>query len=180
MKRRQNDSVWKSDCVYINHLCPGRSAGVHSAVTGSKVVGLEFFFRKICEAELKWSTSVLKTTGCLSLKQEKVKKKKKGKHHGESWVPEERAGEEKEFCVMSVFPAWATLICNVMAHLLWGHSLAGGLQGVHWEHLNMTGNRAAVDAVEGYRWHFHNRMTRTIVSFVFAIKHLAGVHAASF
>lgn len=79
MKRRQNDSVWKSDCVYINHLCPGRSAGVHSAVTGSKVVGLEFFFKKICEAELKWSTSVLKTTGCLSLKQEKVKKKKKRK-----------------------------------------------------------------------------------------------------
>lgn len=43
--------------------------------------------------------------GLFVFKTGKSKKKKKGKHHGESWVPEERAGEEKEFCVMSVFPA---------------------------------------------------------------------------
>lgn len=95
MKRRQNDSVWKSDCVYINHLCPGRSAGVHSAVTGSKVVGLEFFFKKICEAELKWSTSVLKTTGCLSLKQEKVKKKKKENITGRAGFLKRELGKRK-------------------------------------------------------------------------------------
>lgn len=55
-----NESVWDLGSVY-NHPGPGWLAQVHAAVTGSEVSGSRVFLKKICEAELKWSTSGRRT-----------------------------------------------------------------------------------------------------------------------
>lgn len=55
-----NESVWDLGCVY-NHPGLGWLARVHAAVTGSEVSGSRVFLKKICEAELKWSTSGRRT-----------------------------------------------------------------------------------------------------------------------
>lgn len=55
-----DESVWGDGCVY-KHPGPGWSARVHPTVTGSEVSGSRVFLKKICEAELKWSTSGLRT-----------------------------------------------------------------------------------------------------------------------
>lgn len=58
-----NESVWDVGCVY-KRPGPGWSARVHPAVTGSEVSGSQVFLKKIREAELKWSTSGLRTEDC--------------------------------------------------------------------------------------------------------------------
>lgn len=97
-----NESVWDIGCVY-NHPGPGWSARVHPAVTGSEASGSWVFLKKICEAELKWSTSGRRTVRFFSLwKQPRGEIQRAS--GGRGWWGGARGRGEEELCVMSVFP----------------------------------------------------------------------------
>lgn len=109
MRSGGNESVWDLGCVY-NHPGPGWLARVHEAVTGSEVSGSRVFLKKICEAELKWSTSgrrTMRASGLWNRGEEQYSGQAEGKEEVRGGAAEEGArGErgEEELCVMSVFP----------------------------------------------------------------------------
>lgn len=105
-----NESVWDLGCVY-NHPGPGWLARVHAAVTGSEVPGSRVFLKKICEAELKWSTSgrrTMRASGLWNGGEEQYSGQGGGGAAGRGREAQKRepGGDrgEEELCVMSVFP----------------------------------------------------------------------------
>lgn len=98
-----NESVWDVGCV-CNHPGPGWSAQVHPSVTGSEVSGSRVFLKKICEAELKWSTSGQRTMRAFGLwnRGEERYREREEESRGD-WKGSQGERGEEELCIMSVF-----------------------------------------------------------------------------
>lgn len=96
-----NESVWDVGSVY-NHPGPGWLARVHPTVTGSEVSGSRVFLKKICEAELKWSTSGRRTMRAFGL-WNRGEIQRVREEWGD-WRGSQGGRGEEELCVMSVFP----------------------------------------------------------------------------